>query len=845
MNSRLAPGTKLGRYEIRSKIGEGGMGEVYLAEDTKLHRRVALKILSAEFSEDSQHAARFLREAQAASALNHPNICTIHEINDDGVLYIAMEYVEGETLSERIKDDGLDLAETLDIAMQIADALAEAHAHGIVHRDVKSANIIVNRRGQVKILDFGLAKKISTKGEAATQQLLSQAGMILGTVAYMSPEQARGLAVDAGTDVWSFGVILYEMLTGMKPFSAATTADLLAAILRSEPEDLYKFNQDVPAELERIVLKTLRKARDQRYQSAKDLFADLKQLKKDLDLAAARKISEPTSEEFEARISRRMPVPSAIAGGPTAEQNRPDTAGSGDPRSRNITSESWAPRSIAEATNSIAVLPFTNMSADPENEYFCDGLAEELLNALAKIEDLKVAARTSAFSFKGKNANVSDIGTTLGVRTVLEGSVRKSGNRLRITVQLISAADGYHLWSERYDREMKDIFDVQDEITLAVVDALKVKLLGEEKAVVLRRHIENPEAYELYLKGRYYNNKHTIEDWLKGIEYFEKAIEIEPEYAPAYAQIGLSYLTLSFFGLFSPHETLPKGKAVVTRALEIDDRLAEGHAALANILFYYEWDWAGAEREFKQAVKLNPNDANTRWRLGLFLVSRERFDKAIKQGERAIALDPLSLPTNLYAGFIYLLADQLDGALKQVARMIELEPNFHGAYWLEGAVYMAQEKYEAAVEVLEKSMALGGTPLVKSYLGCAYGRWGKREEALGVLNELLETRKRHYTNAFSIARVYNGLGEIDSACEWLEKTVEERNGEIVFLNVGTKAGTRKMWRKTLRADPRYRDILRSIGLPTSEIAQSQATDEASEAPTAIVSPNRADAKMPE
>ncbi|PYS59451.1 MAG: hypothetical protein DMF74_21300 [Acidobacteria bacterium] len=845
MNSRLAPGTKLGRYEIRSHIGAGGMGEVYLAEDTQLHRRVALKILPAEFSEDSQHAARFLREAQAASALNHPNICTIHEINDDGVLYIAMEYVEGETLSERIKDDGLDLAETLDIAMQIADALAEAHAHGIVHRDVKSANIIVNRRGQVKILDFGLAKKISTKGEAATQQLLSQAGMILGTVAYMSPEQARGLAVDAGTDVWSFGVILYEMLTGMKPFSAATTADLLAAILRSEPEDLYKFNQDVPAELERIVLKTLRKARDQRYQSAKDLFADLKQLKKDLDLAAARKISEPTSEEFEARISRRMPVPSAIAGGPTAEQNRPDTAGSGDPRSRNITSESWAPRSIAEATNSIAVLPFTNMSADPENEYFCDGLAEELLNALAKIEDLKVAARTSAFSFKGKNANVSDIGTTLGVRTVLEGSVRKSGNRLRITVQLISAADGYHLWSERYDREMKDIFDVQDEITLAVVDALKVKLLGEEKAVVLRRHIENPEAYELYLKGRYYNNKHTIEDWLKGIEYFEKAIEIEPEYAPAYAQIGLSYLTLSFFGLFSPHETLPKGKAVVTRALEIDDRLAEGHAALANILFYYEWDWAGAEREFKQAVKLNPNDANTRWRLGLFLVSRERFDKAIKQGERAIALDPLSLPTNLYAGFIYLLADQLDGALKQVARMIELEPNFHGAYWLEGAVYMAQEKYEAAVEVLEKSMALGGTPLVKSYLGCAYGRWGKREEALGVLNELLETRKRHYTNAFSIARVYNGLGEIDSACEWLEKTVEERNGEIVFLNVGTKAGTRKMWRKTLRADPRYRDILRSIGLPTSEIAQSKATDEASEAPTAIVSPNPADAKMPE
>ena len=627
----------------------------------------------------------------------------------------------------------------------------------------------------------------------------------------------------------------------MKPFSGATTADLLAAILRSEPEDLYKFNHDVPAELERIVLKTLKKARDQRYQSAKDLFADLKELKKDLDLDAARKMSEPASEQFAARISRRMPVPSAIAGGPTAEQKRLDTASGTDPGVRSVTSESWAPRSVADVRNSIAVLPFTNMSADPENEYFCDGLAEELLNALAKIEELKVAARTSAFSFKGKNANVSDIGNALGVSTVLEGSVRKSGNRLRITVQLISAADGYHMWSERYDREMKDIFDVQDEITLAVVDALKVKLLGEEKAVVLRRSIENPEAYELYLKGRHYYNKHTIEDWLKGIEYFEKAIEIEPEYAAAFAQIGLSYVTLSFFGLSSPHETLPKGKAVVTRALEIDDQSAEGHAALANILFYYEWDWAAAEREFKRAVKLNPNDANTRWRLGLFLASRERFNKAVKEAERAVALDPLSLLVNLYAGFIYLLAGQLDGALKQFARMIEIEPRFHGAYWLEGAVYMAQEKYEEAVAAFEKSIALGGTPIVKSYLGCAYGLWGKREQALAVLNELLETREKQYTTAFNIARVYNGLGEIDSACAWLDKTVEERNGEIVFLNVGSKTGARKIWRKALRTDPRYRDILRRIGLPTSESALSSA----SEAPTAIVSPSLADAKMPE
>jgi serine/threonine-protein kinase len=842
----LEPGTTLGRYEIRSQLGKGGMGEVYLAEDLKLHRRVALKILAAELREDRHLTSRFLREAQAASALNHPNICTIHEINDENDLpFIAMEYVEGETLSLRIKRDRLDLAQTLDIALQIADALVEAHAHGVVHRDVKPANIIVNRRGQVKILDFGLAKVISVKDEAETQTYLSQAGMVVGTAAYMSPEQARGLTVDAGTDIWSFGVVLYEMLTRAKAFTGETTTDLLASILRSEPEDLYKFNQDVPAELERIVLKTLRKKRDERYERAKDLFGDLKQLKNDLDLAAARTTSEPPSQQVAARLSRRTSGSSPVPGGLTGEDISPRTAGGTDVGARNITAESWAPKSVAQVRNSIAVLPFTNMSADQENDYFCDGLAEELLNALAKIEDLKVAARTSAFSFKGKNANVSDIGITLGVKSVLEGSVRKSGNRLRITVQLINAADGYHLWSERYDREMKDIFDVQDEITLAVVDALKVKLLGKDKEVVLRRYIENTEAYELYLKGRYHYNKHTIEDWFKGIEYFEKAIEIEPEYAPAYAQIALSYVTLSFFGLFSAEETFPKGKAVVTRALEIDDHSAEAHSALANIHFYYDWDFAEAEREFRQAVELNPNDANTRWRLGLFLVSQDRYVKAIKEAERAVVLDPLSLLANLYAGFIYLLADDLDGSLRQVERMIKIEPNFHGAYWLKGGVYMIQEKYEEAVAALEKAMTLGGTPIVKSYLGCAYGFLGKRDQALGVLNELLETRKKRYMSAFNIARVYNGLGEIDSTCAWLEKAVEERNGETVFLKVGTKAGKPAMWRDTLRSDPRYQDILRRIGLPTNETAQSKATNETSEAPTAIVSTSTTDANKPE
>jgi len=805
------------RYTLISFLGVGGMGEVYLAEDTKLGRKVALKTLPAEFTNDRERLRRFQHEARAASALNHPNLLTIHEIGAEaGAHFIAAEYVDGETLRTLIRRGRMKSDEVLDIAQQTAFALTAAHGAGIVHRDIKPDNIMVRRDGIVKVLDFGLAKLLEDPAremvdhEADTRALvLTDPGRILGTPAYMSPEQARGFDLDGRTDIWSLGVVMYEMIAGEPPFRGETKSHTVVSILETEPPPLTTSAPETPAELQRIVRKALTKDRDSRYQTARDLMIDLKNLRRDLDIESEMKRTAPPN----ARVISR----DAFSG---LRVTDPGSAGN----------------------NSIAVLAFTNMSADAENEYFCDGLAEELLNALAKIKDLKVAARTSAFSFKGKNANVSDIGNALSVKTVLEGSVRKSGNRLRITVQLVSVADGYHLWSERYDREMKDIFGVQDEITLAVIDALKVKLLGKERAAMLKRHIDNTEAYELILKGRYYCNKHTIEGLFRGIEYFEKAIAVEPEYAPAYAEMGICYIMLSHFGLFSPHEIFHKGKAAATRALEIDDQSAEAHSALANILFYYEWDWAAAEREFKRAIELSPNDANTRWRLGLFLVSQGRFASAIKEGELAVKLDPLSLLANLYAGFIYLLADRPDRALEQVARMIEIEPRFHWAYWLEGGVCLAQEEYGEAVEALEKSMALGGILIVKSYLGSAYGFWGKRDKALGVLNELLETRKRQYTAAINIARVYNGLGEIDSACAWLEKTVEERNGEIVLLNAGGKSGMRNIWRKTLRADPRYQDILRRVGMPADEIAPSRAGKEASEAATAKVYPSMTDAK---
>jgi serine/threonine-protein kinase len=461
---------------------------------------------------------------------------------------------------------------------------------------------------------------------------------------------------------------------------------------------------------------------------------------------------------------------------------------------------------------SIAVLAFVNMSADAENDYFCDGLAEELLNALAKIEGLKVAARTSAFSFKGKDINISEIGRALNVKTVLEGSVRKAGNRLRITTQLIDVADGYHMWSERYDRETKDIFDVQDEITLAVVDALKVKLLGEEKAAVLKRYTDNPEAYELFLKGRYHYHAYTGEGWKKAVEFFEQAVEREPEYAPAHGGIAACLIYSWFFGALTTDEAIPKWRAAATRALEIDPDLADANTALGGMYFYYEWEWDRAEPYYRRAVEINPQNADAHLSYGLYLAARGRASEALREGQRARETDPLSLLVNLQVGWIFLFSNSLERAAGQVRRMIELEPNFHGAYWQLGAVRVAQGKHEEAVEAFRKSLSLGGNQNALSGLGGACALLGKREEASDVIRQLLEMRGRQPIAAFNLARVYSCLGELDSALEWLEKACEERNGEMVFLNAITGAGTGELWGTALPRDPRFRDLLRRMRL---------------------------------
>lgn len=782
----------ISHYRILKKLGAGGMGEVYLAEDTILNRSVALKLLPREHTQNEARLRRFKQEAKTASALNHPNILTIHEVGEAGGRhFIATEFIDGETLRASLRRTcHMKTSEALNVAAQVASALAAAHEAGIVHRDIKPENVMLRRDGYVKVLDFGLAKLTETAASqsadtsAPTLPLAARTdtGAIIGTAAYMSPEQARGLTVDARTDTWSLGCVLYEMLAGRAPFAHETVTDMLVAIVEREPPPLKSLTtEEIPHELDWIVAKTLRKDREERYQTSKELFVDLRRLKEHL--------------EFEARLERSAP-PNKRA----------------EAKTRIIRAETDAP---AETRNSIAVLPFANMSADAENEYFCDGLAEELLNALAKIEDLKVAARTSAFSFKNKDVGVIEIGKALRVETVLEGSVRKSGNKLRIAVQLVNAADGYHLWSERYDRQMRDIFDVQDEITLAVVDALKVKLLGREKAAILKRYTDDPEAYGLYLKGLYHCNRWTDEGLRKGMEYFEKALEKDPEFAPVYAKIADYYHFSSHIGLFSPQEIFPKWKAAAQRALEIDEGLADAHLAMAHIYFYYERDWAKAEREFARAVELNPNSTDAHKYYGLFLASRERFDEAVTEGKKALELDPLSIPANLVAGFIYLFVDRLDDTLRLVRQMTELDSNDPAGYWLGGSLLMANGGYEEAIEVLQKSLSLGENQMALAKLGCAYGLAGRRDEALKILAQLFEMRERQYAAPFNIARVYAGLGLNDDAFEWMGKAVEEHEADLVFLKRYVEAGAGVYFGKTFSADPRYRQILHRAGLPAN------------------------------
>ena len=762
----------ISHYRIIKKIGAGGMGEIYLAEDTHLGRKVALKLLPAEFTKDESRLRRFEQEARAASGLNHPGILTVFEVgHSHNVHFIATEYIDGKTLRQYAAETAIDLNTALDISIQVASALSAAHQAGIAHRDIKPENIMLRGDGYVKVLDFGLAKlnepknHASSDPEAATlARLNTEPGMVMGTVTYMSPEEARGLEVDGRSDIFSLGVVLYEMIARKTPFAGVTPMDLIVSMMTKEPPPLAELSPGIPVEFERIVFKSLEKKRSARYQTARDLLADLKRLKQRL--------------EVQAEIERSYP--SGIAAQITGESPRP--------------------------LPSIAVLPFKNMSADAENEYFCEGLAEELINALAKLDGLRVVARTSAFSFKGKDADIRTIGSKLNVSAVLEGSVRKAGDRLRITAQLINVGDGYHIWSERYDRQMKDVFDIQDEISLAITDVLKVKLLDAEKVSLLRRRTDNPEAYQIYLLGRYYLNKYTEEGGRKAVEYFEQAIAIEPEYALAYSGLGDAYRRLWFFGFLPPSEAVPQWRAATTKAIELDPGLAAAHVSMGSIKALHDWDWQAAEEELKLGIELNPQSPLAYETYGYALISTGRPDAAIEAFQHALEMDPLSLPLNMNLGFIFSYADQYDRAIEQGRRVIELEPQFHGGYTVIGYALSGKEMYEEAQEYLKKSIALGGGAMALNVLTFTNGRLDKLDDARAGLAKLLEIKKQRYIPAYYIAALYSALDDTDKVFEWLEKAYDERNGFLTFINCEHAF-------KRFHSDPRYKNLLQRIGLP--------------------------------